>query len=195
MNEITLQGVIKDIQYSHSIGNINYDKANLLVKRKDGKEDLIPIKFKNYFNRYSDNDFIELKGNLRSYSEKLDSGKNKVNLYVFTYFDIPESNDSNYIELDGRICSIDKIRVNSQGQKSIHFILANNILVSGKKINSYIPCVAWGEMCEDIADFRVSDKVELIGELHSRVYKKHLNEHEIEFRVAYEVNISSIGRV
>lgn len=195
MNEVTLQGVIKDIQYSHSIGNLNYEKANLLVKRADGKEDLIPIKFKDYFNRYHENDFVELKGNIRSYSEKLEDGKNKVNLYVFTYFDIPESNDSNYIELDGRICSIDKIRVNSQGQKSIHFILANNILVSGKKINSYIPCVAWGDMSEDISGFNVSDKVELIGELHSRLYKKHFDNGEIEFRVAYEVNIASIGRV
>ena len=58
MNEVTLQGVIKDIQYSHSIGNINYEKADILVKRENGKEDLIPIKFKDYFNRYHEKNIL-----------------------------------------------------------------------------------------------------------------------------------------
>ena len=42
MNKIQLSGIIKDIKYSHNIQDIEYYKANLLVPRDNGKEDINP---------------------------------------------------------------------------------------------------------------------------------------------------------
>ena len=50
MNEVKLKGIIRNIQYSHNIGDITYDKAELIVNRSNGQEDLINIKFKRFSN-------------------------------------------------------------------------------------------------------------------------------------------------
>ena len=51
MNTIILSGIIKNIQFSHKIDDIEYYKANLLVTRENGKEDLINLKFKKFSNQ------------------------------------------------------------------------------------------------------------------------------------------------
>ena len=74
------------------------------------------------------------------------------------------------------------------GKKNIHFILANNLIVSEgtKKLNSYIPCIAWGPVAERLSTLTVNTKLKLRGELHSREYKKTLPDGSFEFRVAHE---------
>ena len=86
MNTVLLRGVLKNIEYSHTIGAVEFDKAQLLVPRRNGAEDVIDLKFKAYSNKHRDNEEITLRGNLRSYSHKV-GDKNKVDIYVFTYFD------------------------------------------------------------------------------------------------------------
>ena len=41
MNNIILKGVIRNIEYSHTINETEYDKADLIVKRDEGSEDVI----------------------------------------------------------------------------------------------------------------------------------------------------------
>lgn len=89
MNKIQLRGVINNIAYSHTIGTTDYDKAEIVVPKYNG-EDVLQLRFKHYSNTYNNGDQIALLGNIRSYSEKLEN-KNKVHLYVFTYFDKPEN--------------------------------------------------------------------------------------------------------
>ena len=48
MNCIKLKGILKNIQPSHVIQDIEFSKANLLVTRKDGKEDYLNIRFKKF---------------------------------------------------------------------------------------------------------------------------------------------------
>ena len=98
MNTIKLKGILTNISSSHEIGGVEFCKANLLVKRVDGREDLINIRFKKFSNPYNEGQEISLSGNLRSYSSKLENGKNKVDLYVFTYFDQPELNEDDQEE-------------------------------------------------------------------------------------------------
>lgn len=198
MNNIKLKGIITNIEPSHVIQDIEFSKANLIVKRTDGKEDILNIRFKKFSNPYENNQEITLSGNVRSYSSKLGNGKNKVELYVFTYFDQPELNqndqeDVNILELDGRICKIEDIRVTKNGKRNIHFILANNLIVSegAKKLNSYIPCIAWGQEAIDLSKLSINSKIKLIGELHSREYKKTLPDGSFEFRVAHECVVKS----
>ena len=193
MNEITLTGYLRDIEFSHLQGNIEYEKANLVCPRTGGKdEDVISLRYKKYVNKHKEGDFIELKGNLRSYSTK-ENDKNNVQIYVFTYFDLPEENTKNSLRLDGRICKIDNIRYSLNNVPYLHFILANNIFTNdGKKINSYIPCVCYASHTNKILNLGVNGQIEIGGEFHSHTYKKKLDNDEIEFRVAHEVTVKDI---
>ncbi|MBQ6632038.1 MAG: single-stranded DNA-binding protein [Romboutsia sp.] len=196
MNEIILRGFFRDIEFSHYQGQVEYEKANLICPRTGGKEeDIISLRYKKYSNKYKEGDFIELKGNLRSYSIK-ETDKNNVQIYVFTYFDIPEEVSNNILSLDGRICKIDSLRYSKTGIPYVHFILANNIFTNdGKKINSYIPCICYSDNADKIISLGISAKIEITGEFHSHTYKKELDNGEVEFRVAHEVTVKTITEV
>ena len=194
MNEIILQGYLRDIQFSHDIGNIEYEKANLICPGSNGKEDdILSLRFKKFSNRYKEGDFIELKGNLRSYSQR-DENKNRVEIYVFTYFDIPEVLKKNSIVIDGNICKMGQLSISKYGKKYIHFTLANNIFTpGGKKLNNYIPCTAYDELADKIAaSYSVKDNICIDGELHSHTYKKYFDDNTIEYRIAHEVVIKDL---
>ena len=201
MNEVILKGQIRDITSSHIINGVEYDKANLITIRNDGKEDILSLKFKRFSNVYSDGDNIELVGNLRSYSRKLDENKSKVDLYVFTYFDTPSTDLENYADItnqviiDGRICKVDELRTTRNGKNNIHFILANNIISLDQKLNNYIPAVAWGRLAFELNDLHVSDQVKIKGQLHSRTYKKILPDGELEIRTAHELVVNDLTRL
>lgn len=196
MNTVILRGTIRDIQLSHVIDDVEYCKSNIVVKNKHtGNDDIISLKFKKFTNKYQDNDYAEIIGNVRSYSSRNPDGTNKVNIYVFTYQDdfTVDIEDDNYVELDGRICKKDVLRTTNSGKHNFHFTLANNIISdkTGQKVNSYIPCVAWGKLAKEMCNLNVNDKIEITGELHSREYKKQLNNNEIEIRVAHEIVVKS----
>lgn len=140
MNKIILQGIIKDIKFSHYVNDIEYYKANLIVS-KDNKETIVPLKFKRFCCLYQEGDFISLTGNIRTFSVK-DNDKSHVDVYVFTYFDIPEEEKSNYIELDGNICKKGELRKTKNGLDVIDFIVANNLNNNNQIFNTYIPMVA-----------------------------------------------------
>lgn len=152
MNKITLNGIIKNISLSHNADSVQYDKANLITKREDGKEDVVIIKFKDALPHPIENEQVLFTGNLRTYTSKSDNGKNNVELYVYTQFAPVELVDedgnelylksNNYVELSGNICKKGELRKTRTGLSVIDFILANNIDSYGNKIGSYIPCVA-----------------------------------------------------
>lgn len=197
-NIIRLKGILRDIQFSHKIKDIEYNKANLIVQRRDGKEDVLNVRFKKFSNPYSDGQVVALEGNVRSYSRVI-SDHNKVDIYVFTYFDIPELNDDdteivNEFEIEGRICKMGELRTTQSGKQNIHFILANNLIIGDneQKLNSYLPCIAWGNLAREIATLHVNNKVTIVGELHSREYAKTLPDGECEIRVAHELVVTGI---
>lgn len=191
MNNANLKGIIQDIEYSHTINDVDYGKANLIVPGK-AEDNIISIRYKQFTNPYKNGDQVELKGNVRSFSYSKLSGGNKVEIYVFTYFDIPQEDDTNFVQLDGRICKIDELRKTKSGRDILHFIVANNIIIeeSGKKINSYIPCTCFDSLARQLSSCKVNDKVELEGRLNSRQYTKVLENQEIEIRTAHEVVLS-----
>ena len=60
-----------------------------------------------------------------------------------------------------------------------------------KKLNSYVPCIAWGDIAVELSKLSVNTKILLEGQLHSREYKKTLTDGSFEFRVAHEVEVTS----
>lgn len=193
MNTINLKGIITDIEPSHTIQGIDFNRAHLIVPRNSGGEDLLNLRFKKFSNPYENNQEVSLTGNVRSYSTRLPTGGNRVELYVFTYFDQPSLNekdqeDINKLVFDGRICKIGALRKCKNGKQNIHFIVANNMIVSDgkKKLNSYIPCIAWGQQAIELSKLAVNNAVKITGKLHSREYKKSFADGTFEFRVAHE---------
>lgn len=194
MNRIVLRGIIKNIEPSHTIDDIIFNKAKVICRRANGQEDIINLSFKSFSNKYKENDEICISGNLRSYSYKIDEETNKVVVYVFTYFDIPEDVDftHNMVEIDGRICKINKLRTTKNGKHNLHFILANNILSNdgNKRLNSYIPCIVWGKLAREMSQLNVNSRIKLKGSLQSREHKKVHKNGNIEIRVAHELLIT-----
>lgn len=199
MNKINLKGTIENITYSHTINGVEYNKANLLVSSEPGREDVLSLCFKKFSCPYKEGQEVLISGNVRSFSQAMENGKNKVSIYVFTYFDFPEitevSEYLNALEIDGRVCKVEGLRTTGGGKQNLHFILANNILSGdGKqKLNNYLPCVVWGKLAQEWAGLQVSDKIVIKGQLRSREYKKLLENGEIEFRVAHEILVSEIS--
>ena len=198
MNFIYLKGIVKNIRYSHTIGDTVFNKADLIVKRPNGREDLILLKFKEFSLPNREDKEIELIGNIRSFSQQI-NGKNKVEIYVYSYFDVIETSydEPNVATIEGKICKKDTLRKTMNGKHYIHYIVANNILTEdGQKLNSYIPCVAWGKLAKAIeSDYNVGDDVHLEGQLQSREYKKKLSEKEIELRIAHEMATTTIQKL
>ena len=50
-NEITLRGFLRDIEFSHYQGNVEYEKANLICPRVGGKEDGKAVKLRDFYGR------------------------------------------------------------------------------------------------------------------------------------------------
>lgn len=191
MNDIKLEGIIRNIRPSHQIGNAQYNKADLIVSRQNDIEDLLTIKFKDYENIYKDGDKITLTGNVRTHNNIID-GSNKLEVYVFTHFD-NQVNEilTNEVNIDGRICKIKPLKINSDGTRLLEFILANNIFVNNKKINNYIPCIAWNNEAEKLASLQVSDKLIIKGKLQSHIYKKYNTDSDYEYKVAHQLLITN----
>ena len=196
MNEIKLKGKIKDIEFSHTINNIEYQKANIYISRENAEEDIIPLKFRSSSNRgLQENQEIVIDGNIRSYSQRLDNGKNRVNMYIFTYLDPTEDLDIyNYFQIDGRVCKLDKLRDNGN---RFQFILANNIILASnkQKLNNYLPVVLSGDLARTWQGLQISDQVLIKGQIHSRTYKKVDNQGNVFVRTAIELVPTELDRI
>lgn len=192
MNKIILSGLIRNIEFSHMVQDIEYYKANLLVKRENGKEDLLNLKFKKFSNPYKENDEISIVGNVRTYSQRL-KDRNSVEVYVFSYFDEPEEDGIlNKVELDGRVCKKSELRKTQTGKDVLDFIIANNLTTENQSLNCYIPCVAWGKLAKELSKVEIGTYLTLEGQLQSREYKKKVADNDFDIRMAHEININKV---
>ena len=189
-NKIILDGVIRNIEYSHTSNGIDYDKAQLVCKRDGCPDvDLINIKFKKFTNKYKDGDYVSITGNIRSYSRK-ENGKNKVDIYAFTYFDKPSDvvENSNEFVLEGTICKTFDIRKSGNNSCQHQFIIANNLISreTHKKLNSYLPVVSFNDNAVALSRLPVNTQLRIKGRLQSREYKKKID-NSVEIKIAHEL--------
>lgn len=196
MNDVILSGQLTDIEESHVIEDTKFYKANIIVPNSNGYESILPLKFKQFSNIYKDGDIVSIIGNIRSYSTKVSDTKNKVELYCFTYFDKPKDTSiKNKFIIDGSICKKEDLAILSSGKEIIHFIIKNTIQSGFSKLNSYLPCVAWGQVAKYIDSLPLHSVINTSGEFRSREYKKYLDEDkkDFEIKVAHELLVTNIG--
>ena len=203
-NQVTIIGeVVSLFTYNHEIYGEGFYMMELKVERLSSSYDIIPVMIserliditKDYRGK-----FIEVQGQFRSYNRH-DERKNKLVLSVFAreaHFveldeeNMPESNKTNSIYLDGYICKEPIYRKTPLGREIADLLLAVN-RPYGK--SDYIPCISWGRNARYAGNFKVGDRVQVWGRIQSREYMKRLDEESIEKRIAYEVSVSKLETV
>ena len=197
-NNIILTGIINDITFSHRVNGISYSKATLIVKNSNGKESVINLSFKTNTNPgYKNGDVVSLIGNVRTRNVKVQNQKTSV--YVYTYFDLPELKEdeevTNQFSITGQITKLSDLHTFKSDSKNVQIILKNVISTESCNISSFLPCIAWNSIAEQLSKIAVGTMISITGELRSREYTKYLNATEYEIHVAHELLITHFEEI
>ena len=196
-NYVTVMGKVEsDFKFSHKSGDKSFYLTKIAVKRLSDVEDHIQLMVpeelidtaQDYVGKY-----VEVRGNFRSYNNR-GTQKNRVLLAVFakglTFMDEdPDARQSNRVHLDGYICKNPTYRRTPSGREITDLLIAVN---RPFRHSDYIPCICWGNNAVIASEYKVGDRVNILGRIQSREYTKHISETENEKRVAYEVSINSM---
>ena len=203
-NQVTIIGeVVSDFTYNHEIYGEGFYMMELKVERLSNSHDIIPVMISERLidiTKDYKGQFMEVEGQFRSYNRH-DERKNKLVLSVFAREanfveldeeNMPESNKTNSIYLDGYICKEPIYRKTPLGREIADLLLAVN-RPYGK--SDYIPCISWGRNARFAGNFKVGERVLVWGRIQSREYMKRIDEDTVEKRVAYEVSVSKLETV
>lgn len=132
---------------------------------------------------------LALGGELRSYN-RLIEGKSRLILSFFVKDVLKNKNltdnNTNLLKLTGYICKQPNYRVTPFNREICDVLLAVNRPNFNK--SDYIPCILWGRNALLMQEQKVGTKINLIGRIQSRTYKKEIEEGVYEERTAYEVS-------
>ena len=191
--------IVSELKYDHKVGDIDFYRTTVKVKRISQKYDYVPIIISNIFmddaNFPKDfvGKFVQIAGKMRSYDTKDEEGKMHLDLYILAktivFCDEPSQySDINLLVMTGYICKPIFLKKTPLGKRIADLQLAIN---RGYGKSDYLPCIAWNNAAEIIAMLEVGDKIKMCGRIQSRDYFKRNspNSEEGEWRIAYEVSI------
>ena len=186
--------VLTELKFSHkTYGEIFYTFV-LGIERRSGYIDEINIMVSErliFDNPPRINDYIEIKGQVRTYNELLE-GRNKLNVVVFAKEIYTSENfgyNENYVYLEGFLCKEPLKRTSPLGREICDLMLAVNRMYNK---SDYIPCIAWGRNAGYAESLGVGTKLSVEGRIQSREYRKKLEDGTSEVRKAFEVSIVKI---
>ncbi len=200
-NKGQLVGVIASENSSHyEVEGEVFHEILLNVSRLSSVVDTIPVTISDKLVKSKNIDLSEGKklaitGEFRSYN-KIVEGRSKLCLHFFVK-DFKEevevdAQEANTVELTGFICKPPVYRETPFKREICDVLLAIN-RPAGK--SDYIPCILWGRNARFMKDAPVGTKLNLIGRMQSRGYKKTLLNGDVEERTAYEVSCQSVAIV
>jgi len=186
-NNVSVSGIIKSVDFSHSCHGEQFYLVNLAVERLSGVNDIVPCILSDRVFKVS-KDYIgnpvKVIGQYRSYSKK-ENGNKRLLLFVFVQSFIPGTlEDINHIKLKGYICKPPTFRKTPLGKEISDLLIA---VTRGFNKIDYIPCVAWGNNAIYSSSLNIGDFVTVQGRMQSRVYVK-----DNQNKMAYEMSINSI---
>ena len=161
------------------------------VMRLSGTVDTLPITVPGRIMQdVSPGDYIELRGQLRSYNRHYENGS-RLLIRAFAR-DIAIKTEpvccANSVLLTGSICRPTVFRVTPFCREITDILLAVN---RDYKKADYIPCIAWGSAAHIAAGLSVGARIRIEGRLQSRSYTKTENGVS-EVRTAYELSCTHL---
>ena len=195
-NKVFLSGKISSgFAYSHKKFGERFYKLDLMVKRRSGYEDWVPLMVSERLMDVTqdyEGEYNQVNGEFRSYNFH-NGNRNRLILTVFAQeLKFAEEGDPieiNEIVLDGYICRQPVYRKTPLGREIADFLLAVN-RPYGK--SDYIPCICWGRNARYASSFEVGKHILISGRIQSREYLKRYSETDREVRTAYEVSINKM---
>lgn len=206
-------------EYVHKIKRGNFYKTRVKIRKKDGKEELIPILLPDVLimpeltKGTLKDKWVELEGQFRSYHEEGEGGKRHLKIVLFVtminIYDeekkLNENKDENQVYFDGVICRTPFFKITHSGIPVTDFLI--NISRDNGEKSDYIPCVAWNKEALVISGFKLGDRIKFLGNAQSRLYFKRnfkkLDSGEmpkeglaysesVEYKETYEISVKKI---
>lgn len=181
--------------FSHEVMGERFYDFVLGVRRLSEQEDEIPVTVSDRLFLSEDElavgTTVAVEGQLRSYNKIVD-GKSKLVLRIFAReLCEPSGEAPNIIELEGYVCKTPVYRTTPFKREICDLLLAVNRAYNK---SDYIPAIAWGRNARYAGEFKVGDRVSVVGRIQSRVYQKTLENGTVENRTAYEVSVSKMEK-
>ncbi|MDY6315171.1 MAG: single-stranded DNA-binding protein [Clostridia bacterium] len=193
-NEVEVLGtVMSEPVFSHEIYGEGFYCFLMNIKRLSDISDIISVTVSERLMNGIDfgiGSYLHIKGQFRSYNN-YGEGDRKLMLTVFVkdICECEESENINYIYLNGFVCKLPSYRTTPFGREITDLLLAVNRQYNK---SDYIPCIAWGRNARFASNLSVGDNIKIWGRVQSREYQKHISEEETVSRTAYEISISKL---
>lgn len=192
-NSVTVFGLlVGNFAFSHKVEDDVFWENFIVVKRESDVCDCIPVIVSDVIGKRVDvSKPVIITGELRTHNTDRETGNGKLKIHIFAD-NIEntecESYDINDIALYGVICKQPTYRTTPKGRQIADLLIAVN-RPYGK--SDYIPCICWGRNAQKAEDFVVGTKVNVIGRIQSREYKKIID-NIIYVRTTREVSVNKI---
>ena len=194
-NLVELCGVLTGRpEFSHAVRNEIYYVFPLGVERLSGTLDTINIIVKNELleqAEVSEKQRVFVKGELRSFNNKSGYGNRLVITVYAQELRFTDDEDKNSVSLTGTLCKKPNLRKTPMGREICDMMLAVNRRYGR---SDYLPCIAWGQLAENAAEWDVGTEISLQGRRQSRKYIKTEEDVAVE-KTAFEVSAVEIELV
>lgn len=194
-NLVELCGVLTGRpEFSHAVRNEIYYVFPLGVERLSGTLDTINIIVKNELleqAEVSEKQRVFVKGELRSFNNKSGYGNRLVITVYAQELRFTDDEDKNSVSLTGTLCKKPNLRKTPMGREICDMMLAVNRRYGR---SDYLPCIAWGQLAENAAEWDVGTEISLQGRIQSRKYIKTEEDVAVE-KTAFEVSAVEIELV
>lgn len=194
-NKVVVSGKIEtNPTFSHQVLEEKFYEFLLKVPRLSGFCDQIPVTVseKLLTDKIKVGNLVSISGQFRSYN-KQEENKSRLVLTVFVKEFLPfdQNANPNYLEITGFVCKEPIYRTTPFKREICDLIIAVN---RNFNKSDYLPCIAWGKNARYVKDWKVGDKVKILGRIQSRVYQKKIDNQIVE-KIAYEISINKIEKV
>lgn len=195
-NTVTIVGEARTpFEFSHAVKGENFYKTDLVVLRKSGCEDVLPVIVSERIFDVSEDptgNLFVVEGTIRSHN--LHEGERaRLILFVFAdAFEYTTAEPCNSVCLSGTICKEPIYRKTPLGREIGDVLVASNRKAGHP---AYIPTLFWGKNASYVSTLKVGDRLSAHGRFQSREYLKRIGsgEDDVEQRVAYELSVSSFS--
>ncbi len=195
-NSVSLRGVAADApRFSHESRGETFLTFPLEVRRLSGAVDRLNVLARESALRdlaLTDCASLAVEGELRSFNNRSGGVGSRLVISVFARaLRFEDGEDRNEVFLSGTLCKRPNLRETPLGREICDLMLAVNRRYGR---SDYLPCIAWGLLARETADWQVGDRLELRGRIQSRKYVKLLGTEQVE-KTAYEVSVAEAEKI